>query len=1194
MPRKPGLSDQTFPQNVWPARLMDRKQPYYLPSRMIDCGQFSFYYAYGNRAAEDMLEYVHSEDEKEPTILSLGCGDPRSFFYTIWKHFTPTLSESHFFGARFIFNDISGGILARNILFIYLAMKIPPWTQREAAKQWISSMWAIWYCHELLPIHEETLKEALATLLKLSDTMKLWKESQHAISHIVSFTDDSTLAAIRRMWEMWLSKSFKLSKSNKVRMLMNELNFVNIVQDWFRAIGLTTYMTKKVKDAMSAEFAKCMPQYPSIYAEECLNIPYSTDLKVVNPTLFEREDGAYTLPGSTPFVCFHHGFIFSKSQIQKFMGSEFSQPAMIVEDGAFLEHPFLSNSVQQFSMWVSSAAATLIGQVFQQKQKISLTFNCSDCLVFCEELRKKGLFFDTIFSSNLIDYLPPPILVLASKPLLKITGYLLTTSFHYRRVFSSADQYLSEIFGCSPSSLPLLFGVRCVGHEGEYGDSASIIPIPIQLQNLLTKTNTILGVLCHTDKILFWQKINSQPLIVSSLIDSPLSVLLHKAFHAQIVYFNRACSDTPVVMCTEAAVHSVLSFVSQFDADVDINSHLFWEDFCTRIQSNAALRPFLVHIQTQAILHKLHFHLDLTYDNCPFCLKQPLEEHISQFSIEFDPLSMDKRIPDQGVFPVFVVFIHKARVLINFDQLESTDHIVDSAQGVKLACGSIQLRFFFPVRFVKQNYFYTVVRYVVPEGEKYVAPVATLSGELCQIKLPYQKDLFYFKEAGTDRTRSIHSSLGYVLGHFGDDNNMQTILSLNSKPLSTKAKIIFEQPLPSLVKVSCGKYSLTLSLPYPVAVVDQVTHGEIAQIFFLRKTSRVYDEKRAVISNPSLLMMLPKAELPSDDLSKISDMQYPKKEKLLLKGITNFDEFKTKFPTFPVSVQVKILISWLFQSGNTFMTYAPSMFAVSEDDSPFVYLLIHKQAVDVQRCSPVLEVFYIFYDNIISEKLERKMYLLIQDMETSAESCAIAPIDVDTWLELKKVLMYFARRTLPSSRNLPYLLRKHSLEKRFTRAIVYPLYCDQDVVYESVDPQVAEWDMPASFLTSSTSPHSTAPLSTVKKIAALPIRIEKECSYCSKKSDKLKKCTGCGVTWYCDRQCQYGHWKSHKKACNPTVTKVLKASATSEVPAVAKCSNCNKKKVNLRNCSACQIVAYCSKECQKIDWPRHKTDCRKQ
>ena len=286
-----------------------------------------------------------------------------------------------------------------------------------------------------------------------------------------------------------------------------------------------------------------------------------------------------------------------------------------------------------------------------------------------------------------------------------------------------------------------------------------------------------------------------------------------------------------------------------------------------------------------------------------------------------------------------------------------------------------------------------------------------MSGELCQVKVPYRKDSFYFKEAGTDRTRSIHSSLGRILSHDGDNNNMQTILSLNSEPLcllSNKAKIIFEQPLPSSVKVSCGKYSLTLSLPYPVAVVDQVTHGQIAQISFVRKSSHVYDEKRGVITNPSLLMMLPIAELSLNDLSKIIDMQYPKKEKLLIKEVKIFGEFKTKFPTFPAFVRVKILIAWLFQLEDTFMTYAPpSTFAVSEDDSPFVYLLIHKRAVDVQRHSPVLEVFYIFYDNIILEKLERKIYLLLQDVETS-ESCAIVPIDVDTWLELKQVLMYFA------------------------------------------------------------------------------------------------------------------------------------------------------------------------------------------
>ena len=137
----------------------------YLSSRFIDYSQFTYYYAYGNTPAEDLLEHVHVEDEKEPTILSLGCGDIRSCFYTLWKHFDPYISGRPFVGVRFVLNDISAAVLARNVLFLHLALKIPPWAEQEAAKQWIASMWAIWYCHELLPAHEQMLRNALDTEL---------------------------------------------------------------------------------------------------------------------------------------------------------------------------------------------------------------------------------------------------------------------------------------------------------------------------------------------------------------------------------------------------------------------------------------------------------------------------------------------------------------------------------------------------------------------------------------------------------------------------------------------------------------------------------------------------------------------------------------------------------------------------------------------------------------------------------------------------------------------------------------------------------------------------------------------------------------------------------------------------------------------------------------------------------------------
>lgn len=40
------------------------------------------------------------------------------------------------------------------------------------------------------------------------------------------------------------------------------------------------------------------------------------------------------------------------------------------------------------------------------------------------------------------------------------------------------------------------------------------------------------------------------------------------------------------------------------------------------------------------------------------------------------------------------------------------------------------------------------------------------------------------------------------------------------------------------------------------------------------------------------------------------------------------------------------------------------------------------------------------------------------------------------------------------------------------------------------------------------------------------------------------------------------------------------------------CDECGKTG-HLRLCSACRTVSYCSVECQKKDWPVHKTSCKK-
>lgn len=51
--------------------------------------------------------------------------------------------------------------------------------------------------------------------------------------------------------------------------------------------------------------------------------------------------------------------------------------------------------------------------------------------------------------------------------------------------------------------------------------------------------------------------------------------------------------------------------------------------------------------------------------------------------------------------------------------------------------------------------------------------------------------------------------------------------------------------------------------------------------------------------------------------------------------------------------------------------------------------------------------------------------------------------------------------------------------------------------------------------------------------------IKKGCTYCRKLDGiSVKKCSACGGAYYCSRECQKADWKRHKKDCNYGTTDI--------------------------------------------------------
>lgn len=92
---------------------------------------------------------------------------------------------------------------------------------------------------------------------------------------------------------------------------------------------------------------------------------------------------------------------------------------------------------------------------------------------------------------------------------------------------------------------------------------------------------------------------------------------------------------------------------------------------------------------------------------------------------------------------------------------------------------------------------------------------------------------------------------------------------------------------------------------------------------------------------------------------------------------------------------------------------------------------------------------------------------------------------------------------------------------------------------------------------------------------------------CQKKGVDLKVCGKCKSAWYCSAECQKSDWKKHKTDC-----KFLSAMKEGQDMSPGDmCARCGTSSGPLKKCSQCLVVCYCSKECQVAHWRDHKPIC---
>ena len=1114
---------------------------------------FQYYYAYGNTPARDFLEHATS-DLDEPSVLVLGCGDIRSWFFTVWRNFNPML-EQRFKGTYFTLNDRSAAVSARNILFLYLCMKLP--TDSTNQQKWLFAIWSIWFCHELLPSHEQVLRGALKELLDFSENN--WFTEINPLHSIVKFNSPATLTKIRKLWALWYNGELvesveELLKLRRAFMMekMNHSNHHEATVGAFEILGTLGMRLNKVEET-AVEYMAYLDK-GSAFAESLLS-QMKSDKTVVNPTFFEKK-GVYNIFfSSCPFRCFQQVY---KCNLLAMMKAgmhvvDYCKTTTVISSEAFEKFPLLANSFQQFSLWISCTASILhSGEI-----NLKMNFDSSDAFEFAKSCHQQ---FDLVYASNVIDSVAPPAFILASIELAKGQSYFFSATLLFPNVAETLEKYIEATFGFPSKFLPVICGIRCMNQEGEeYSSIVSSDHIPIDIGNVEKSWSSM------REKMLIWKKIKMTPLIFNFLSECPdISHALSSCFYTCCTSLveDRKGMGTLKHLCTDTAIRVLLSFTNRLDPNFTI-SHTFWQCFCSHLRKYKKLRTFLSSIQSQAIICGLHLHLTVDTDTCPFCTSIPLSNYFSQMCIEFPLKSVS------FANPAFFAITSQNDMDTDLETVltDSDAHIFDCTTQV--SNDTIKIYFLTPNLFTTRRYKFTLVqsiRALVQTQETHIH-TSLLKGNLHD----YVIHISSSQQSPNRHFKKISSIVGVIAKHCGNGDEFETIIELNQeKPELLTEKLGIKQISLNKIQILCVGHHLLIKYPFPVAYnklnLQRCKKRRTLTLKAYRSPYQYEKEGQLFHVNPNDPFSFPLVNLDKETFTQpVYVSQYTLEEKRILNTSLN--------KRAHCLLRVKKMIHFLLEQDRGYFELTlpgPLVFGLIE---------INHQMVDVHRKTPVVDINFCFTDTVRQEAHD---FMLQKLSQTSVqESCIDINFIEESVPLFRAILENFSKKTIQaktqSANTKPSLMQQCGLESFFKRALVYPLYQDPDR---------------ASF--------------------------EVRCTYCKKaKHDDLKKCSQCRKVSYCSKQCQKNHWSEHKLACSAASTSAFSApdsvansaqssdrphkqstashhkSDSSQSVDLMPCTYCKEltKPENLLKCSRCRKVFYCNKQCQKNHWSKHKLDC---
>ena len=750
--------------------------------------------------------------------------------------------------------------------------------------------------------------------------------------------------------------------------------------------------------------------------------------------------------------------------------------------------------------------------------------------------------FDAIYTSNLFDPVSPPALTFSALTLLKPTGTLFTSTFNCSSV-SSQSAYLEEKFGFSPDLFSALLGVHCIGHDGQYSPDVNHNPDQNMLLQLVFNT------------VFIWRNVVSTPLILD-VIEEAMTSLLNRFFLTEFA----------------GSVETFLCILHQFLKQVQptTSSPQFLAPLCAAIKSKPHLKPHLIQLQTQSLLHGIHMHLIITEDDCPICRGKPIETYIQQCSLSLNIESCNSNPYHRPAFTLLLLS-------------SSGNHpTVVKSFSLSWSDSEINLTFFFPKCYLSQNYFLQVTMY--PPGSGKIVFI----GSSANIQCSATDDCVFMKQPLRSAASGHVLPLGQIVKHTGDSDKFETVISMNDacQTEMKASKLEAKCPKPHQLAICCG--SLKSMIVYPYAIDESKIHIKISKkkakisVTVQRASSLLPNDKTTYFIDTRNRLTHPKFQCDATLMDKYCNLQS------LYRGQDN--------PLFNAKRSFTDFLKHALDGHRVFTFSFPS----KRFDGAHALVYVHDLRFSTVFNSPLLEVSYCFLDtktqhmihvlqtclgptcDIMVDNVEHLM-MMNQGSSTTCSLCGVPSTPVKCE---QCQARYCSKECQEMNRNVHKLYCNLEEVARFKQLF-------SEVASENPEPSTTDLYATGSTSRSKTQSDAEAQSDDPKQDHSGSL-----CARCRKPGTIVCKCQ---QVYYCSSACQTLELPVHSEKCsqpshhrpapgNQSSTSSAKADKIQSEKHSSACARCNK---TASLTCRCQQVSYCSKECQSLEWPSHSDTCKK-